>query len=127
MRIVQQASFFAVLVPLALAGCTSPQAKQAETTPATKVVTAASSPTERGLAFARTHCSACHAVGATQLSPNPEAPPFETVVNTPALTSATLGSWLRNSHNFPEVMNFEIEPGQIDDLAAYMLTLRRGD
>lgn len=77
----------------------------------------------RGLAFARAHCSACHTVNAG-ISPKPEAPSFETVVNSPGLTSATLKPWLRDSHNYPEVMKFAIEPAQIDDLAAYMLTLK---
>lgn len=77
----------------------------------------------RGLAFARTHCSACHAVN-MGISPKPEAPSFETVVNAPGLTADTLKPWLRDSHNYPEVMNFAIAPAQIDDLAAYMLTLQ---
>ena len=82
---------------------------------------------ERGLAFARQHCSGCHAVGAGQSSPNVEAPTFETVVNTPGLAAATIKPWLRDSHNFPAMMNFTIDPDQIDDLAAYMMTLQRGD
>lgn len=79
-----------------------------------------------GLAFAQKHCSACHAIG-TGISPKPEAPSFETIINTPGLTARTLTPWLRNSHNFPEVMNFEIAPEQIDMLAAYMLTLKNAD
>ena len=80
----------------------------------------------RGLAFAQKHCSACHAVD-QGISPKPEAPSFETIINTPGLTTHTLNPWLRESHNFPEIMNFEIEPGQIDALAAYMLTLKNHD
>jgi mono/diheme cytochrome c family protein len=126
MRNIRRFSLFAISLP-ALAGCASPQgATRTDATPATRAVASESSPEERGLAFARARCSACHAVGAAQLSANPEAPPFEAVVNTPGLTSATLGSWLRNAHNFPEVMNFAIQPDQIDDLASYMLTLKRG-
>ena len=64
---------------------------------------------------------------ALSISPHPEAPPFESVVNTPGLTITTLKAWLRNSHNFPEIMNFDVDLGQIDDLAAYMLTLRERD
>lgn len=81
----------------------------------------------RGLAFGRQHCSGCHAVSAGQSSPNVEAPTFEAVVNTPGLTAATIKPWLRDSHNFPAMMNFTIDPDQIDDLAAYMMTLQRGD
>lgn len=77
----------------------------------------------RGMTFARAHCAACHAV-ATGISPKPEAPSFETIVNTTGLTGDTLKPWLMDSHNYPEIMNFAIAPAQIDDLAAYMLTLK---
>lgn len=78
---------------------------------------------QRGLAFAQHRCATCHAV-ASGASPNPEAPSFEAVINAPDLKLATLKPWLQNSHNFPATMDFSIEPGQIDDLAAYMLTLK---
>src|SRR3546814_9512741 len=69
----------------------------------------------QGLAFSQEHCSACHAID-TGISPKPEAPSFEAIINTPGLTARTLNPWLRNSHNFPEIMNFEIAPEQIDTL-----------
>ncbi|MDE8650619.1 hypothetical protein [Novosphingobium album (ex Liu et al. 2023)] len=81
---------------------------------------------KRGLAFARQRCSACHAIDAG-VSPRPEAPSFETIINTPGLTAETLDPWLRDSHNFPEIMNFTVAPGEIEALAAYMLTLRNSD
>ncbi len=80
-------------------------------------------PAKRGMEFARAHCAACHAVG-SDISPRPEAPSFEAIVNTAGLTENTLRPWLRDSHNYPEIMNFVIAPAQIDDLAAYMLTLK---
>lgn len=46
------------------------------------------------------------------------------MVNKEGLTDTTLTYWLRHSHNFPEVMNFEVDAKQVDALAAYMLTLR---
>lgn len=82
------------------------------------------SQTLMGLRFAQAHCASCHAVARNQYSPNPAAPPWEDVVNKEGLTRETLTYWLRHSHNFPEIMNFEIEDGQIDALASYMLTLR---
>lgn len=78
---------------------------------------------KRGMAFAQSHCTACHAVDAG-ISPKPEAPSFEAIVNTTGLAAETLKSWLRDSHNYPEIMNFAIAPAQIDDLATYMLTLK---
>ena len=77
-----------------------------------------------GFDFAQAHCSGCHAVVPLKLSPNPESPPFEEIVNRPGLTSATLRTFLRDSHNFPEIMDFDIDSDQIDALAAYMLTLQ---
>ena len=80
---------------------------------------------QRGQAFAQSHCSSCHAIGnANDISPNPASPPFARVINTAGLTPGTLNSWLKNSHNFPEMMNFSIDDAHIDDLATYMLTLR---
>lgn len=80
----------------------------------------------QGLAFAQEHCSICHAID-TGISPKPEAPSFEAIINTSGLTAQTLNPWLRNSHNFPEIMNFEIAPEQIDTLAMYMLTLKNAN
>ena len=90
-------------------------------------LSAESTPESRGLAFATTHCSGCHAIVAGQVSPNPESPPFETVANMPGLTSATLDAWLRDSHNFPPKMDFSVAPDEVDDLVAYLVTLKSGD
>lgn len=106
---------------LALTACTAasepPQAVSAAPPPALE-------PAERGQAFAQARCSACHAITAQGISPNPESPPFAAVVNKPGITRDTLRQFLRDSHNFPGAMNFRVEPEQIDDLADYMLTLQ---
>jgi len=80
---------------------------------------------QRGAAFAQAHCAGCHGVTRNAGSPNPESPPFEAVVNTRGLTRTTLRTFLRDSHNYPEAMNFTIDRRQIGDLAEYMLTLKR--
>jgi mono/diheme cytochrome c family protein len=77
----------------------------------------------RGEAFAQAHCAQCHSIEAG-FSPRPESPSFAHIVNTEGLTDETLNYWLAHSHNFPAMMDFEIAPEQIDDLAQYMLTLR---
>lgn len=119
------------LALLATSACTAPAARPgvapAEKPPAASEPTAVptgESPQARGLAFVQAHCAACHAVTAGQTSPRAEAPAFESVVNTPGLTTATLQDWLRNSHNYPDAMNFWIEDDRIGDVTAYMLTLR---
>ncbi|WP_230281118.1 cytochrome c [Croceicoccus sp. Ery15] len=87
----------------------------------------ADDPVALGHEFAVTRCASCHAVELTGLSPNPQSPRFEAVVNRPGVTQETLVPWLDNSHNFPQDMNFEIAPEDIDHLAAYMMTLQHAD
>lgn len=120
MRLKALPIFFVAVVAISGA-IAAVQAKPAKRTSPTEVTAQL-----RGLAFAQQHCSACHAVD-TGISPKPEAPSFEAIINTPGLTARTLNPWLRDSHNFPEIMNFKIAPGQIDALAAYMLTLKNPD
>ena len=77
-----------------------------------------------GLAFAKTSCSGCHAIDQRSVSPNPNAPPFAAVVNQEGVTGNTLAAWLRNAHNYPDEMKFSLDGHKVDDLVAYMLTLR---
>ena len=79
----------------------------------------------RGHAFAQASCAACHAIERDSvLSPNPQAPPFPAIVNQKGLTAETLSSWLRDAHNYPSEMQFELDSKRVDDLVAYLLTLR---
>ncbi len=59
-----------------------------------------------------------------QTSSMSSAPTFAAVVNTPGLTRPTLNRWLRTHGDHPPEMYFEIPAEHIDDLVAYMLTLR---
>lgn len=102
---------------LALAGCqTTPApapASQAAATPAPAFVEAA--------------CGGCHAVEAPFLSPNRSAPSFEAIANRPGVTKATIRAWLINAHNYPEQMDFDLERDHVEQVADYMITLRRAD
>lgn len=80
---------------------------------------------QRGLAFAQDHCAACHGVTLNASSPNPESPPFADVANRPGVTQSSLHRFLRDSHNFPEAMQFTVDRARIHDLSAYIITLRR--
>ena len=80
---------------------------------------------ERGQAIAETRCAACHAVTANGTSPNPETPGFEDIANRKGLSSATLRQYLRNAHNYPDAMQFKLDRGQVRDLSAYIVTLKR--
>lgn len=83
---------------------------------------------KRGQTLAASQCATCHAVGRdAEQSPNPQAPPFELIANQPGLTRETLSSYLRDAHNYPGAMQFTLDPAKADDLAEYMLTLRRPD
>lgn len=80
----------------------------------------------RGQAYAEVACASCHAVANGQVnSPNPDAPAFDTVANMPGMTSIALNVWLHTSH--PTMPNLLVEPDRIDDLSAYLETLKSDD
>lgn len=87
----------------------------------------AETPELRGMNFAQNRCADCHAVERLQTSPVPSAPSFEAVANAPGVTRESLSQWLNTSHDYPREMYFEIPEERIDDLVAYMLTLRSAD
>jgi mono/diheme cytochrome c family protein len=79
----------------------------------------------RGLAYAQENCASCHGVSAGQASPVFDAPTFEEAANTPGMTSIAITAWLNTPHeNMP---NFIVDPERIDDLSAYIMSLRRDD
>jgi mono/diheme cytochrome c family protein len=82
---------------------------------------------QRGLAFAQQHCSACHAVTENRMSPNPESPSFQDIANRTGVTRSTLRQFLRDSHNYPAAMNFQVDVEQIDDLTDYVMTMKKPD
>ncbi|MGO8918466.1 MAG: hypothetical protein ACLQJR_21405 [Stellaceae bacterium] len=77
----------------------------------------------KGLSHARRVCAECHAVLPSETtSPNAKAPTFKAVANTPGMTATALTAWFRTSH--PTMPNLIIDPDDMDDLIAYILTLR---
>lgn len=76
------------------------------------------------LAFVQAACGGCHAVETPGLSPNPASPPFADIANREGLTRATLVTWLTDAHNYPEMMDFDLDPPQVEQIADYILTLR---
>ena len=107
------------LTAIALAGCQTYQASEPET--------ASSAIQPDPPAFVEAACGGCHAVQPPFLSPNPQAPSFEAIANREGLSEDTLASWLKDAHNYPEVMDFDLEDEQVEQIAEYMITLRRGD
>lgn len=77
--------------------------------------------------FASAVCGQCHAIGATGISPNPEAPSFAAIVNHEGVTRDTLFTFLRDAHNYPEAMQFFLDDAMAQQLTEYMLTLEDPD
>jgi hypothetical protein len=77
-----------------------------------------------GRAYAEHTCATCHAVDPGEMrSPNPRARPFDAIANTPGMTRTALNAWLNSSHtNMPDLI---VEPENVDNLYAYLFTLKR--
>ena len=95
--------------------------------PSATAAAQANTPEMRGQRFAQNRCADCHAVERLHTSPVPNAPSFEAVANAPGVTRESLSHWLNTSHDYPREMYFEIPAERVDDLVAYMLTLRSED
>ena len=113
----------AVILVLSLSACQSMSVEAPEPT-AAELQQAAEL---RGAKFAQNRCSDCHAVTSDAVSPNPNAPTFAMIANRQGLTSDTLTVWLKDAHNYPREMYFEIPAEHIDDLTAYLVTLQSDD
>ncbi|MGO4175785.1 c-type cytochrome [Bosea sp. TAF32] len=78
---------------------------------------------QKGLAFAREACAACHAVERGQpSSPNTKAPPFAAIANTRTTTGMALYAFLQTSH--PTMPNLILETDEIANVVAYILSLK---
>ncbi|GLH77463.1 cytochrome c6 [Bradyrhizobium sp. SSBR45G] len=84
---------------------------------------AASTPDQRGRAYAKTHCARCHAIGRTGESPFRQAPPFRTLhLHYPIETlGEALAEGIVTGH--PAMPQFELTPPQINDLLSYLKSL----
>ena len=77
----------------------------------------------RGSGLARSDCAGCHAVGrGPAASPNPMAPRFSSVADTPGMTDRALRVWLQTSH--PTMPNYILNRDDTDDIVAYILSLK---
>lgn len=96
----------------------------AQTTPAAPVPAAVLGDPALGFSYAEQNCASCHAIARdAALSPRVAAPPFEQIANTPGMTRTALAAWLQSPH--PSMPLLIVEPERVDDLAAYIATLRR--
>jgi tetratricopeptide (TPR) repeat protein len=77
----------------------------------------------KGLTYAQRICSECHNVlRSDAASPHRQAPAFKKIANTPGMTVTALTVWSRTTH--PTMPNLIIDPNDMDDLIAYILSLR---
>jgi mono/diheme cytochrome c family protein len=76
-----------------------------------------------GRAYAERACASCHAVAPRQsVSPDPKAPAFETIANTPGMTTMALNVWLHTPHR--TMPGLIVNPDRIEDLSAYLQSLQ---
>ena len=80
-------------------------------------------PAQRGFVFVKTNCSLCHAIGAYGGSPLPLAPPFRTLHEKYPVENLreALAEGIVTGH--PNMPAFELDPGQINDVIAYLKSL----
>ena len=77
----------------------------------------------RGLEYAQANCAGCHAILFENLeSPNPDAPAFKAVADTPGITRKALSVFLQTPH--PTMPNLIVAGEDADNLIAYILSLK---
>lgn len=123
MRTITKPIAALVAVPALLACQTHAQGEQDRVTASTSGSGAKVTPQ----AYAEAACGSCHAVEAPWISPNPLSPPFIDIANREGLSGATLASWLKDAHNYPEQMDFDLDAEHAQALADYMAGLRSED
>ncbi|MBX7493570.1 hypothetical protein K3163_10155 [Qipengyuania sp. 1NDW9] len=77
--------------------------------------------------FVTAICGDCHAVTEGTISPNPQAPGFADIANSPGLTRETLVTFLSDAHNYPMQMDVDLVEEDIEVIADYMMTLQSDD
>lgn len=72
-------------------------------------------------------CGDCHAVRANEISPNPQAPGFADIANSPGMTRDTLVAFLSDAHNYPLQMDVDLDRKDVETIADYIVTLQSED
>lgn len=69
-------------------------------------------------------CGECHAVTANAVSPNPNAPRFSEIANSPGQTRESLKDFLSDAHNYPMEMDVDLVEADIDLVTGYFIILQ---
>lgn len=72
-------------------------------------------------------CGSCHAVTPDTLSPLPQAPTFPAIANRDGLTRETLTAYLRDAHNYPDIMDVGLTDEDVALIVDYMISLQDED
>ncbi|HEY0103296.1 MAG TPA: cytochrome c [Brevundimonas sp.] len=114
-----------VIAALTLACAACSAARPADSGPA-PFAGPASTPAavERGRVMAAAKCGGCHAVGPTGASAMEAAPPLRDIAELypPTQLQEAFGEGVMTGH--PAMPQFELRPGEINDLIAYLESLR---
>jgi mono/diheme cytochrome c family protein len=79
---------------------------------------------EDGRALARQVCASCHAIDkGEQLSPQPFAPTFQTIADTPGMTPTALSIFLKTPH--ATMPNLVLSDDELGNVITYILSLKQ--
>jgi mono/diheme cytochrome c family protein len=79
----------------------------------------------RGHALARAWCADCHGVEPGEATGTFETPPsFQTFAQNPEVTETALKAYLQSTH--PLMPQVKLSPDEIEEIVAYILSLKRG-
>lgn len=119
---------FAALGTLALAACQSPAPVEPAAAPAQLSRAELAQTDADGVPLlVSAVCGSCHAVTPGTLSPLPQAPTFAAIANREGLTRETLTAYLRDAHNYPDIMDVGLTDEDVRLVVDYMLSLEDPD
>jgi len=78
---------------------------------------------DAGRKLADAWCTVCHNIEKNTAGTSNPAPDFAAIANQPATTALSVKVFLQTSH--PTMPNLVLTPAQIDDLASYIISLKR--
>ena len=79
---------------------------------------------QRGLTFAQTNCSQCHAISRVGDSPMPEAPAFRTLHTRYPVENLAEAFAEGFTTGHPSMPEFQLDAAQINDLIAYLKSVQ---